>query len=65
MTVSQTPGEGFDIEGFVADSVMLLENVMGRDEFKTRFLILKMRGTEHSKRYHSVILSPNIGISKY
>ena len=65
MTVTQSEGEGFGIEGFVADSVMLLENVMGPDQFKTRFIILKMRGTEHSKRYHAVMLSPTIGVSKY
>jgi len=65
MTLTQSEGEGFGIEGFVADSVMLLENVMGPDQFKTRFIILKMRGTEHSKRYHAVMLSPTIGVSKF
>lgn len=65
MTISQTPGSGFGIEGFVADSVILLENVVEKDQFKTRMMVLKMRGTEHSKRYHSVIFSPRMGISKY
>lgn len=65
MTLSQTPGGGFGIEGFVADSVTLLENVVDKDQFKTRLLILKMRGTEHSKRYHSVSLSPKLAVSKF
>ena len=65
MTISQTPGSGFGVEGFVADSVLLLENVVDKDQFKTRLIILKMRGTEHSKRYHSVTLSPKMGVSKY
>jgi circadian clock protein KaiC len=65
MTISQTPGAGFGIEGFVADSVMLLENVVDKDQFKTRLIILKMRGTEHSKRYHSVSFVPKMGVSKF
>jgi circadian clock protein KaiC len=65
MTISQTPGAGFGIEGFVSDSVILLENVVDKDQFKTRLIILKMRGTEHSKRYHTVTFSPKMGVSKY
>jgi circadian clock protein KaiC len=65
MTISQTPGAGFGIEGFVADSVTLLENVVDKDQFKTRMVILKMRGTEHSKRYHTVTFAPKLGVSKY
>jgi KaiC/GvpD/RAD55 family RecA-like ATPase len=65
MTVSQTPGSGFGIEGFVADSVMLLENVVDKDQFKTRLIVLKMRGTEHSKRYHTVTFLPKMSVSKY
>jgi len=65
MTISQTPGAGFGIEGFVADSVILLENVVEKDQYKTRLLILKMRGTEHSKRYHTVSFAPKMAVSKY
>ena len=65
MTISQTPGGGFGIEGFVADSVTLLENVVEKDQYKTRLIILKMRGTEHSKRYHSVTISPKMAVSKF
>ncbi len=65
MTISQTPGAGFGIEGFVADSVLLLENVVEKDQFKTRLIILKMRGTEHSKRYHTVAFAPKMAVSKY
>jgi circadian clock protein KaiC len=65
MTISQGAGAGFGIEGFVADSVMLVENVVDKDQFKTRLIILKMRGTEHSKRYHTVTFMPKLGVSKY
>jgi circadian clock protein KaiC len=65
MTISQTPGTGFGVEGFVADSVLLLENVVDKDQFKTRLIILKMRGTEHSKRYHTVTFAPKLSVSKY
>lgn len=65
MTISQTPGLGFGIEGFVADSVLLLENVVDKDQFKTRLIVLKMRGTEHTKRYHTVAFAPKISVSKY
>jgi KaiC/GvpD/RAD55 family RecA-like ATPase len=65
MTMSQAPGVGFGIEGFVADSVILLENVVDKDQFKTRLIVLKMRGTEHSKRYHTVTFLPKMGVSKY
>ena len=65
LTISQTPGMGFGVEGFVADSVLLLENVVEKDQFKTRLMILKMRGTEHSKRYHTVSFAPRMAVSKY
>ena len=48
---------GLGIEEFVADSVMLLENVIDGLELKTRFMIRKMRGTEHSRKYHNVIIT--------
>ena len=44
---------------------MLLENVVDKDQFKTRLIILKMRGTEHSKRYHTVSFAPKMAVSKY
>jgi KaiC/GvpD/RAD55 family RecA-like ATPase len=28
-------------------------------------MILKMRGTEHSKRYHTVTFTPKMAVSKY
>jgi len=47
---------GLGIEEFIADSVIVLENVLVDAELKTRFLIRKMRGTSHSKTYHDVII---------
>jgi circadian clock protein KaiC len=48
---------GLGIEEFVADSVIFLENVIEGLELKTRFLIHKMRGTDHSRKYHNVIIT--------
>jgi len=48
---------GLGIEEFIADSVIFLENSIDNLELKTRFLIQKMRGTDHSKKYHNVIVT--------
>lgn len=47
---------GLGIEEFIADCVIILENVIVDSELKTRFLIRKMRGTNHSRKYHDVII---------
>jgi len=47
---------GLGIEEFIADSVIFLENVIDSLELKTRFMIHKMRGTDHSRKYHNVII---------
>ncbi|MDG6994607.1 MAG: AAA family ATPase [Nitrososphaerota archaeon] len=65
MTVSLTQTGKVGPEGFLSDSVMLLENSLANNEFKTRFLIQKMRGTDHSRRYHSVALGPELSIIRY
>jgi circadian clock protein KaiC len=63
MTLSrpQGPGqEGIPIEEFVADGIFELQNYVSRDvEFKTRFLVRKLRGTEHSRKYHTVLVAPS------
>jgi len=48
---------GLGVEEFIADSVIVLENIMVDTELKTRFLIRKMRGTSHSRKYHDVIIN--------
>jgi circadian clock protein KaiC len=48
---------GLGIEEFVADSLIFLENLVDGLELKTRFMIRKMRGTDHSKKYHNVIVT--------
>lgn len=65
MTVSLTKAGKIGPEGFLSDSVMLLENSLLNNEFKTRFLIQKMRGTDHSRKYHTVALGPQISIIRY
>jgi len=52
---------GLGVEESVADSLIILENVIDGLELKTRFIIRKMRGTDHSKKYHNVIIT-NKGI---
>jgi len=47
---------GLGIEEFIADSVITLENIVHDGELKARFLIRKMRGTNHSKKYHEVMI---------
>ena len=60
MTVSVPTGSrslGMGIEEFIADAVLQLESIIVDYEMKTRFLVRKMRGTDHSKKYHTVIFS--------
>ena len=65
MTVSLGDDGRVGPEGFLSDSVMFLENWVDKAQFKTRFLIQKMRGTDHSRRYHSLTLGPDISISRF
>jgi circadian clock protein KaiC len=66
MTVSKYQGDqpmNSGIEEFVADGIFLLENYIGKNmELRTRFLVKKLRGTEHSRKYHTVAFTPQ-GIS--
>jgi circadian clock protein KaiC len=62
MTVSRpsTPIGEVGVEEFVADGIFELQNYISRDvELKTRFIIRKLRGTDHSRRFHSVVFTPN------
>lgn len=65
LTGSLTDGGKIGLEGFMTDSVMLLENWQDEVQMKTRFVILKMRGTSHSKKYHSVVFGPKFAISRF
>ncbi len=47
---------GLGIEEFIADSVISLESMVLNGQLKTRFLIRKMRGTNHSRKYHEVVI---------
>jgi circadian clock protein KaiC len=63
MTVSKSQWTAIQetgIEEFVADGIFELRNYVSRDvETKTRFVIRKLRGTEHSRKLHSVLFTPN------
>ncbi|TLX95345.1 MAG: hypothetical protein E6K89_05540, partial [Thaumarchaeota archaeon] len=62
MTVSRPaiPLGEVGVEEFVADGIFELQNYISRDvELKTRFIIRKLRGTDHSRRFHSVVFTPN------
>jgi circadian clock protein KaiC len=46
------------LEEFVADGVFYMENYLANNmELKTRFMVRKLRGTEHSRKYHTVVFS--------
>ncbi|MDG6899983.1 MAG: AAA family ATPase [Nitrososphaerota archaeon] len=66
MTVSKFQADqpmNSGIEEFVADGIFQLENYIGKNmELRTRFLVKKLRGTEHSRKYHTVAFTPT-GIS--
>jgi circadian clock protein KaiC len=64
MTVSRPQGSAVPaetgVEEFVADGIFELRNYISRDvEIKTQFLIRKLRGTEHSRKFHSVLFTPH------
>ena len=65
MTGSLYDKGNLGLEGFMTDSVMLLENWQDGMDVKTRFMILKMRGTNHSRKYHSVIFGPKFSVSRF
>lgn len=62
-TVSKLQGTdmfGGGIEEFVADGIFQLESYTTKNmEMRTRFIIRKLRGTDHSRKFHSVAFSPN------
>ena len=63
MTVSRPQGAAIaeaGLEEFVADGIFELRNYISRDvEIKTQFIIRKLRGTEHSRKFHSVLFTPH------
>ena len=65
MTVSLDEEGKIGAEGFLSDSVTLLENWVDKNQFKSRFLIQKMRGTDHSRRYHSLTLGTDVSVSRF
>jgi circadian clock protein KaiC len=63
-TLSVRDRDNLGLESFIADSVMYFENKMQETNFVTRFAVLKMRGTDHSRRFHRVLLtSEGVSIS--
>ncbi len=63
MTVSAPQGSnglGGGVEEFIADGLFQLESyVTEHMELKTRFVVRKLRGTEHSRKYHNVAFTPH------
>lgn len=51
-------GLGTGIEEFIADGVIQLENIVEGLEIRTRLVVRKMRGTNHSRRFHRVLFLP-------
>lgn len=55
MTLSKFNETSLGIEEFVADGIFQMENYISNQmEMRTRFMIKKLRGTEHSRSYHTV-----------
>ena len=60
MTCSIPTGQktlGLGIEEFIADALLILDNVQENAEQKGRLLIQKMRGTDHSRKWHNVLIT--------
>jgi circadian clock protein KaiC len=59
MTVSKPQGnQGTSMEEFIADGAFELRNCVIRDiELRTQFVVRKLRGTEHSRKFHSVLFT--------
>jgi circadian clock protein KaiC len=53
---------GMGAEEFVSDGVIMINSFVEDFEMKRRMLIVKMRGTEHSTKYHDIAITAN-GIS--
>jgi circadian clock protein KaiC len=57
------PAIGFGIEEFVADGLITFESYVESFEIKRRAVIRKLRGTQHSTKYQSILLTPGEGMS--
>ena len=62
MTVSKSQNMDLlsnSVEEFVADGVFILEPFLSDSmELRTRFMVRKLRGVDHSKKYHRVAFTP-------
>jgi len=48
------------VEEFVADGIFQLESYVTESmEMRTRFVVKKLRGTQHDRTYHSLAFTPN------
>lgn len=60
MTCSIPTGQktlGLGIEEFIADALLILDNVTEEAEMKRRLIIQKMRGTDHSRKWHNILIT--------
>jgi KaiC/GvpD/RAD55 family RecA-like ATPase len=48
---------------FAADGIITFEYYQDGSEIKKKAIVKRLRGSEHSSKYHSIILRPNEGIS--
>ena len=63
MTVSKQISEAENLNGieeFIADGIFQIESYLTQQmEIRTRFIIKKLRGTDHDKKYHTLSFTPN------
>jgi circadian clock protein KaiC len=60
MTCSIPTGQktlGWGIEEFIAGALLILDNGQENAEQKRRLLIQKVRGTDHNRKWHNILIT--------
>jgi circadian clock protein KaiC len=67
LLITETPwgsnGIGNGVEEFIADGIVLLTTIVGKQQLKTVLTIPKMRATDHDKRRYQLAISNDGGIN--
>jgi len=66
LLITETPwgsnGIGGGVEEFIADGIILMEQVSDRAGFKSRLSVPKMRATDHDRKYYQFNIIKKVGI---
>lgn len=52
----------YGMEEFISDGIILLQDISAEKQMKRSLLVMKMRGVNHSRDYHAVVIK-NDGIT--